>query len=94
MNEPVADNPADWNRVAAAAMRLVREREPERTILIGSNRWNSVFTVHELDIPDTERTIITFHYYHPMPSRITGRRGAGRPHVRRTDPISRPSDRG
>ncbi len=66
MNEPVADNPADWNRVAAAAMRLVREREPQRTILIGSNRWNSVFTVHELELPDTERTILTFHYYHPM----------------------------
>ncbi|MBN8708646.1 MAG: hypothetical protein BGO12_07610 [Verrucomicrobia bacterium 61-8] len=66
MNEPVADNPADWNRVAAAAMRLVREREPERTILIGSNRWNSVFTLHELAIPDTERTLLTFHYYHPM----------------------------
>lgn len=66
MNEPVAGNPQDWNRVAAAALQVIRARDPFRPILIGSNRWNSVFTLHELEVPEDDNIILTFHYYLPM----------------------------
>lgn len=66
MNEPVANDARDWNRVAKAALDAIREREPQRTILIGSNRWNSVFTFGELEVPPDDHLALTFHYYHPM----------------------------
>ncbi|MFP4106410.1 MAG: glycoside hydrolase family 5 protein [Phycisphaerae bacterium] len=67
MNEPVADDPADWNRVYRYPYHAVREREPERTILIGSNSWNQAATFPELDIPQGDRNIIlVFHYYNSM----------------------------
>jgi endoglucanase len=67
MNEPVAREAADWNRAARAAYEAVRGLEPERTIVLGSNRWNSAMTFYELDVPaDDANVILTFHYYHPM----------------------------
>lgn len=66
MNEPVARCAGDWNRVAGQAFRAIREREPDRTIVLGSNRWNSPSTFDELDVPDDAHTILTFHFYKPM----------------------------
>jgi len=67
MNEPVATDPQDWNRVARAAYQALRKLEPERTIVLGSNRWNSASTFADLDVPEGDkRLILTFHYYSPM----------------------------
>lgn len=66
LNEAVATDPQDWNRVAMHAFHAVRELEPERMILLGSNRWNSVFTFEQLSVPDDKNTVLTFHYYLPM----------------------------
>jgi endoglucanase len=89
MNEAVAKNPDDWNRVALRAHRAVREREPERTILLGSNEWNSVFTFDKLQVPDDPFTVLTFHYYHPM--FITHHRAGWSPEGRMYDgPIQYP----
>ena len=67
MNEPVADDPADWNRLVARAVRIVRDNEPHRKIVIGSNRWQSASTFDQLRIPDGDRDIIlSFHFYTPM----------------------------
>lgn len=67
MNEPVADDPADWNRLVAQAVRIVRENEPHRKIVIGSNRWQSASTFDQLRIPPGDRDIIlSFHFYTPM----------------------------
>lgn len=66
MNEAVATNPDDWNRVAHAAFGAIRQREPNRTIVLGSNRWNSALTFDQLKIPDDRNQILTFHYYLPM----------------------------
>jgi endoglucanase len=68
LNEAVADDPADWNRVLHLAYRDVRALEPKRCLVLGSNRWNSVAQYEFLDVPADDRDIIlTFHYYHPMP---------------------------
>lgn len=67
MNEPVADDPEDWNRLVAKATAVVRENEPHRTIVIGSNRWQSTSTFDRLRIPEGDRDIIlSFHFYTPM----------------------------
>lgn len=66
MNEAVARNSQDWNRVASIAYCAIRSLEPERTIVLGSNRWNSALTFDELEIPSDPNLILTFHYYRPM----------------------------
>lgn len=66
MNEAVAKDPDDWNRVAMQAFRAIREIEPERVIVLGSNQWNSAFTFDVLQVPDDPNTVLTFHFYHPM----------------------------
>lgn len=67
MNEPVADDADDWNRLVARATAVVRENEPHRKIVIGSNRWQSTSTFDRLRIPEGDRDIIlSFHFYTPM----------------------------
>lgn len=67
MNEAVADDPELWNNLVANAVAAIRELEPERTIVIGSNRWQSVDTFDELRIPENDRNILlSFHFYEPF----------------------------
>ena len=67
MNEAVADDPEDWNRLLARAFQAVREREPERTIVIGSNKWQQVETFDQLRIPEGDpNVLLSFHLYTPM----------------------------
>lgn len=67
MNEPVADDPEDWNRLVNKCLNVVREHEPERTVVIGSNRWQSVHTFADLKIPENDKNImLSFHFYIPF----------------------------
>jgi endoglucanase len=67
MNEAVADDPEDWNRLVERAVEVVREGEPERTIVIGSNKWQQVETFDQLRIPEGDPNILlSFHLYTPM----------------------------
>lgn len=67
LNEPVAENSDDWNRVYRYAYDAIREREDRRIIVIGSNKWNICKTFNELKIVENDPNIIlTFHYYEPM----------------------------
>jgi len=66
MNEPVADDPDDWNRVLAMAFAAVRALEPERTVVIGSNMWQQARTFDDLVVPDDRRIILSFHFYEPF----------------------------
>ena len=67
MNEPVADDPEEWNVLVAKATAVVRQKEPQRFIMIGSNRWQSVHTFDELKVPENDPYIIlSFHFYHPF----------------------------
>lgn len=67
MNEAVADDPELWNNLLANALQVIRKTEPERTIVIGSNRWQQVQTFDELKIPEGDKNIIlSFHFYEPL----------------------------
>ena len=67
MNEAVADDPDDWNNLIERAYTEIRKTEPERVIVIGSNRWQSVNTFPDLKVPGGDPNILlSFHFYHPM----------------------------
>jgi len=67
MNEPVADDPEDWNKLVEKATGIVRSKEPARKIVIGSNRWQNPETFDKLRIPANDKNIIlSFHMYEPF----------------------------
>ncbi len=66
LNEPVARDAADWNRVSQAAYSALREVEPERTILLGSNWFNIPGNFDKLWLPTDAHALLTFHFYNPM----------------------------
>jgi len=67
MNEAVADDSELWNNLFNKALAAIRKLEPNRTIIVGSNRWQSVDTFADLKIPENDPNIIlSFHYYDPF----------------------------
>jgi endoglucanase len=67
MNEAVADDPELWNNLVSKAVSAIREVEPSRTIVIGSNMWQSVGTFDVLKIPANDPNILlSFHFYEPF----------------------------
>jgi endoglucanase len=67
MNEPVADDPEEWNVLLARAIDSIRKREPARVIVIGSNRWQSASTFDQLKVPQGDTNIIlSYHFYEPF----------------------------
>ena len=57
MNEPVSPTPEGWNQLVSNTVAILREMEPGRTIVIGSNRWQSVDTFNELKIPANDSNL-------------------------------------
>ena len=67
MNEPVAEEHEQWNQLVAKVHKALRELEPQRTLVIGSNMWQSYGTIQYLKVPENDKNIIlSFHYYNPM----------------------------
>ena len=67
LNEAVAEDPESWNSLVARAVAAIREREPTRTLVIGSNRFQSASTFDVLKIPDNDPFILlSFHFYGPF----------------------------
>ena len=68
LNEPLATDSEDWNRVLKFPYNAIRENESERVIAIGSNRWCKTSTYPEFKPPENDSNLIlVFHYYNPMP---------------------------
>ena len=67
MNEAVADDPNQWNDLFARALSVIRVLEPERVIVVGSNRWQSPDTFDDLRVPAVDTNILlSFHFYTPL----------------------------
>ena len=67
MNEPVAEEHEQWNQLIAKVHKALRELEPRRTLVIGSNLWQGHQTIKYLKVPEGDKNIIlSFHYYNPM----------------------------
>ena len=67
MNEPVADEHEQWNQLVAKVHAALRKVEPQRTLVVGSNRWQGYETMKYLRVPENDKNIVlSFHYYNPM----------------------------
>lgn len=67
LNEAVAEDHEDWNKLVAKCIQAIREREPDRYLVIGSNRWQQTQFFPYLKIPEGDKKIIlSFHFYTPL----------------------------
>ncbi|MFX1283001.1 MAG: glycoside hydrolase family 5 protein [Promethearchaeota archaeon] len=68
LNEPTYDlNGSLWNQYLQEAIEIVRELNPQRTIIIGPTNWNNIYDLSMLSLPEDDHNIlVTFHYYSPF----------------------------
>lgn len=67
LNEPVADDPEDWNRLVRRAHALLRELEPDRVLVLGPNRWQQPDNMPFLAVPSGDpNVILSVHNYAPL----------------------------
>ena len=56
-----------WNTYLAEALKIIRETNPNRTVIIGPGNWNGIESLSTLILPkDDQNIIVTCHFYHPM----------------------------
>ena len=69
LNEPNQKlSVALWNTYLVEAINLVRQTNPNRTLIIGPGNWNGIESLPTLVLPkDDKNIIVTVHFYHPMP---------------------------
>ncbi|MDB5799835.1 MAG: glycoside hydrolase family 5 [Rhodocyclales bacterium] len=66
LNEPHGPLDADWNDMASRALRIVRQSNPQRVVMIGPGRWNSADALAQLRLPSDPNLIVTVHDYDPF----------------------------
>ncbi len=67
MNEPTAEDPADWNKLVARSMAFIRSVEPSRVVVIGADMWQIPQMMPKLQVPAGDKNIIlSMHTYSPM----------------------------
>ncbi|MDB5888696.1 MAG: glycoside hydrolase family 5 [Rhodocyclales bacterium] len=65
-NEPHGPLDRDWNDMASRALRIVRQSNPQRIVIIGPGRWNSADALAQLQLPPDPNLIVTIHDYDPF----------------------------
>nr|MCR5332038.1 glycoside hydrolase family 5 protein [Lachnospiraceae bacterium] len=55
-----------WNKMAAKAIKTIREREKDIRIIVGGIFNDSIFGLKLLDPPADENIVFTFHCYSPL----------------------------
>ena len=68
LNEPHgALDAGSWNFLFASLLKIVRETNPRRTVIVGPTHWNSLADLPLLELPPGDRNLlVTFHYYEPF----------------------------
>jgi endoglucanase len=79
LNEPNQKlTPELWNTFLVDAMKIIRETNSDRTLIIGPGNWNGIESLPTLVLPEDDRNIIvTVHFYHPMKFTHQGASWAG-----------------
>ena len=67
LNEPNSALDANlWNQVLDECTSVIRETNPDRTLIIGPSNWNHISAdLDKLKLPD-DNVILTVHYYEPF----------------------------
>jgi endoglucanase len=56
-----------WNTFLIDAIKIIRQTNPNRTLIIGPGNWNGIESLKTLVLPEQDKNIIvTVHFYHPM----------------------------
>lgn len=67
LNEPHGELTAElWNQLLPAALDIIRDTNPNRTVVIGAAEWGGIPGLLKLDIPNDSNLIVTVHYYEPF----------------------------
>jgi endoglucanase len=67
LNEPHNNlNPEKWNLLFAEALAVIRETNPQRTVMIGTAEWGGLGGLSKLKLPNDQHLILTVHYYNPF----------------------------
>jgi endoglucanase len=68
LNEPHGRLDGDpWNVLAEQTLRVVRESNPTRAVLIGPGYWNNPRHLAKLRLPPDRNLIVAIHTYDPFP---------------------------
>lgn len=67
LNEPHDSlNATRWNALFPQALSVIRSSNPTRAVLIGTSDWGGPSSLSDLELPNDDNLIATFHYYSPM----------------------------
>ncbi|MDH3498269.1 MAG: glycoside hydrolase family 5 protein [Gemmatimonadota bacterium] len=67
LNEPNTNlTPELWNEFLIDALAVIRQRNPDRYVMLGTAEWGGIGAMQRLRLPDDDRLIFTFHYYEPF----------------------------
>lgn len=67
LNEPVAVDADDWNKLVKRTLNVIRNNEPTRIVIVGSNGAQSPEAFDKLKVPSGDKNIMLgFHYYSPL----------------------------
>ena len=68
LNEPMGNLTTEiWNQYLVDALKVIRESNPDRMVVIGPANWNAISHLAFLDWPEGDENLMaTFHYYSPF----------------------------
>jgi endoglucanase len=67
LNEAVAPDHEDLNKLLYKTIMAIRKLEPNRVLIIGANMWQTASNLQYLKIPEGDKNIIlSFHTYSPL----------------------------
>lgn len=67
LNEPMDNMDATiWNGLVATSVRLIRETNPNRKIVIGGINYSDIEALQYLTLPNDPNLVAAFHYYDPF----------------------------
>jgi endoglucanase len=65
-NEPHGRLEPLWNDLLSRALRVIRQRNPERVVVVGPTEWNSANALPRLVLPPDRHVALTVHHYEPF----------------------------
>ncbi|MES1146993.1 MAG: cellulase family glycosylhydrolase [Solimonas sp.] len=66
LNEPVAAENRQLNPFMHRMLAAIRESNPTRIVYVTSNKWSSVHTVKDVELPADKNIALTIHFYEPL----------------------------
>jgi endoglucanase len=67
LNEPRNPlTPEKWTELFPQALKIVRDSNPTRAVIVGPGNWNNIDSLAKLELPNDDRLIVTVHYYSPF----------------------------